>query len=147
MSKFYIGQRVLVTRNSYYEDTNTCSAECVGEVCKVRSVSNGNVGVYTPDECDWWYFNPSDLQPINETPETLTINGVEYTRKPEPVVEHEWKFGDVATHKEHGVGIVTRINGSGAKSIYFDRPIGNTGDGGWLEPSSLTLIRRADLSV
>ena len=147
MSKFYVGQKVLVTGSTNNPKPET--RDMIGSVCEIRNVFSYRdvLVVYTPDKTRYWWFNPDDLQPITEIPEALTINGVEYIRKPEPVVEHEWKFGDVATHEKYGVGIVTRIDGCDAKSIFFDRPMGNTGVGGWFEPSSLTFIRRADLSV
>ena len=49
------------------------------------------------------------MEHYTETPETLTINGVEYIRKPEPA--HEWKFGDWAKHPEYGVVFVGNVNG------------------------------------
>ena len=145
MSKFYVGQKVLVTGSTYFPTEETKGL--IGKILEIIGANEHVIIISGEDKIRRWGFNPSDLQPINETPEALTINGVEYIRKPEPVVEHEWKFGDVATHEKYGVGIVTRFDGGDAKSIYFDRPIGNTGAGGWLEPSTLTFIRRADLSV
>lgn len=144
MSKFYVGQKVLVTGCAPREPKLV--NEMVGKVCEIKSVGGGSVLVYQEDKSDAWFFNPSYLQPINETPETLTVNGVEYIRKPEPVVEHEWKFGDVAVHEEYGVGIVTRETNSHGV-VFFDYNDKDGGDGHFVQSSSLTFIRRADLSV
>ena len=79
------------------------------------------------------------MEHYTETPETLTINGVEYIRKPEPA--HEWKFGDVAVHEEYGVGIVTDVEDrleftceNGSRLTYCGR-------------SDLIFLRRTDFSV
>ena len=79
------------------------------------------------------------MEHYTETPETLTINGVEYIRKPEP--EHEWKFGDVAVHEKYGVGIVCGID----EKLEFHHDNGY--DYNYVPPSSLTFIRRTDFSV
>ena len=146
MSKFYVGQKVFVKHSTYYT-SNTQGIEgaskIVGSIGTVRDLSFDTACVYNSDKTDWWLFNPSDLLPINETPETLTVNGVEYIRKPEPTVEHEWKFGDVAMHEKYGVGIVTRILGDGG--LEFDYKAGEYSF--FADPSTLTFIRRADLSV
>ena len=144
MSKFYVGQKVFVKHSTYYTSNMEGiegASKIVGSIGTVRDLSFDTVCVYNSDKTDWWRFNPSDLLPINETPETLTINGVEYIRKPEP--EHEWKFGDVAVHERFGVGMVTRgmdsdgYLGFDSKEEDFNR----------VPPSTLTFIRRADLSV
>ncbi|QHJ84049.1 MAG: hypothetical protein [Caudoviricetes sp.] len=140
MSKFYVGQKVLVTGSTWYP--TGCARALVGKVLEVKSVTEDVILVYGENKIHRWRFNPSDLQPITETPETLTINGVEYIRKPEPVVEHEWKFGDVATHDDYGVGIVTCIDGG---ELEFDYKNGDYSTR--LSTSSLTFLRRADLSV
>ena len=140
MSKFYVGQKVLVTGPAN---------------CGVLSSDHNRPGAistimaYDPDDRKSEYqlstgvwFPATSLQPITETTETLTINGIEYIRKPEPVVEHEWKFGDVATHEKYGVGIVTCIDGG---ELEFDYKNGDYSTR--LSTSSLTFIRRADLSV
>ena len=117
MAKFYVGQKVLVTGSSYYNgsDLDERGSDLIGKICKVKydgyecDGEGGYISVFTPDERDWWFVNKSDIQPIDETPETLTVNGVEYIRKPEP--EHEWKFGDWARHPKHGVVFVGNVNG------------------------------------
>ena len=60
------------------------------------------------------------IQPITETPEVLTINGVEYIRKPEPNPDHEWKFGDWARHPEYGVVFVVTISQEFPKEIWVN---------------------------
>ena len=142
MSKFYVGQKVLVTGSTWYPTSATHTL--VGKVSEVSTVTEDAISVYGGDKIGRYVFSPSDLQPINETPETLTINGVEYIRKPEPVVEHEWKFGDVATHEEYGVGIVTRVEKT---LVCFEMEQGITHSSAWLPSFRLTFIRRADLSV
>ena len=101
MTKFYVGQKVLVTGNSYYGFRNKRWDKCVGKICEVNGVENGRISIYNPDEIVSCWFKPSDLELITEAPEEITVNGVTYVRKPEP--EHEWKFGDVAVHEDYGV--------------------------------------------
>ena len=81
------------------------------------------------------------MEHYTETPETLTINGVEYIRKPEP--EHEWKFGDVAVHEKYGVGIVFGV-GSKDTIIFKDN---GTLSMRCVSPSDLIFLRRTDFSV
>ena len=59
-------------------------------------------GGYIMEDSRWELATSSPIPfPI---PDTVTIGGVEYIRKPEP--EHVWKFGDWARHPEYGVGFV-----------------------------------------
>lgn len=60
-----------------------------------------------------------------------------------PPATQEWKFGDVALHKEHGVGIVT----SWASSQYAIEVTTRASNQIWVNPFELTFLRRADLSV
>lgn len=138
MSKFYVGQKVTPIK-----DKPQCAMVFKGEVCIVTSI----LGDLSATEGNYeingkWHIFGSLLDPITETPETLTINGVEYIRKPEPTVEHEWKFGDVATHEKYGVGIVTRVDGKELEFYYKNGDYST-----FVKPQSLTFIRRADLSV
>ena len=136
MSKFYVGQKVLVVDSTHKPQPWT--KEMIGNVCELKEQGD-RCAVFTPDKSDYWYFNESDLQPITETPETLTINGVEYVRKPEP--EHEWKFGDVAVHDVYGVGIVAGVD----DELEFHFNDGNARH--FFSHSSLTFLRRTDFSV
>lgn len=81
------------------------------------------------------------MEHYTETPETLTINGVEYIRKPEP--SHEWKFGDVAVHDVYGVGIVFGVESE--YTIVFKEK--KTLSMRCVSPSGLTFLRRTDFSV
>ena len=139
MGKFYVGQRVLVTSSTF--NPMPWTEEMIGKICELKERGD-RWAVFTPDKSDYWFFNESDLQPITETPETMTINGVEYVRKPDP--DHEWKFGDVAVHKKYGVGIITRnIDDDGDVEFTCN----NGGDNQYVLPRTLTFIRRTDFSV
>lgn len=142
MAKFYVGQKVLVTGNSYYDFGRRETTDMFGKICSIKSVvDDGVLSVWAPEKSDYWYFNESDLQPITETPETLTINGVEYIRKPAP--EHEWKFGDVAIHGLYGVGIVFGVESE--DTIVFKEK--ETLSMRCVSPRHLTFLRRTDFSV
>ena len=144
MSKFYVGQRVLVTGSTYFPVSGSIRMVNTVGIIEELFGPEGAISVRRQDKLDRAWFFSSDLQPITETPEALTINGVAYIRKPEPVVEHEWKFGDVATHEKHGVGIVAKTLDKDG-DLYFVYCDGKNSD--FVKPSSLTFIRRADLSV
>ena len=84
------------------------------------------------------------MEHYTETPETLTINGVEYIRKPEP--EHEWKFGDWAKHPEYGVVFVGNVNGPDEIWCVFRNEKGWR-SGTHLSPKDLTYISSASIPV
>lgn len=141
MAKFYVGQKVLVHRCS--RGVVDAVSDMIGKICEVKGYdSDGDCKVYQEDKEDWWYFEDSDLSPITETPETLTINGVEYVRKSEPA--HEWKFGDVAVHKAYGVGIVCSLEEVGDAVAFIEK---ETLSRKAVFTDNLTFLRRTDFSV
>ena len=141
MSKFYVGQKVFVRDSTFLPCDG--SRNFVGRESTIKWAASdfSHYRVYNEFYDDWFGFNPCDLMPITETPETLTINGVEYIRKPDTVVEHEWKFGDIAVHEEYGVVLVGGTYSHGRVKIFTDKEFTTT------NPHELTFIRRADLSV
>ena len=139
MSKFYVGQKVtpIVDKPEYAGIRLGQSVKVTKVLCDVKGLEN-----YELDGI--WHVYGKFLTSVNEPPETPTINGVEYIRNPGPMVEHERKFGDVAVHEEYGVGIVTQnIDESGEVEFHY----GSGEYSCFLKPSTLTFIRRADLSV
>lgn len=72
MTKFSIGQKVKVIASTYSNVDKHIKNNMVGKICEInRCLPDGKVyNVYTPDKSDWYSFNESDLQPINE-PRTL----------------------------------------------------------------------------
>lgn len=103
MSKFYVGQKVLVKDCSCGKTIQV--EEMIGKVCEIKSIRN-DIMVYQENKERAWHFMPSDLEPITETPKEITLNGATYVLKEEPKPEHEWKFGDIASHPDYGVGMV-----------------------------------------
>lgn len=141
MSKFFVGQKVLVTGKTYYNRDDNRGRSLVGKICEIKKELHPQYAVWEEDKSDWWLVNESDLQPITETPKEITLNGATYVLKEGRNPDHEWKFGDVAVHDKYGVGIVTDIGerleftyANGEKLKYLNR-------------SELTFLRQADLSV
>ena len=142
MSKFYVGQKVLVTASTLIPCRS--SRDMVGKFGFIKDIGLRSYSVWNEYKSDWFGFYPSDLQPITETPETLTINGVEYIRKPEP--EHEWKFGDWARHPEYGVVFVGNVNGPDKLwCVVRDEKCWRSGT--YLSPKDLTYISSASIPV
>ena len=58
------------------------------------------------------------------------------------MTKHEWKFGDIAVHPDHGVGVVFA-------EPDHDNEAGVAYNNGWdwVDIEELTFLRRADLSV
>lgn len=76
------------------------------------------------------------------TPKEITLNGATYVLKEEPKPEHEWKFGDIAVHKEYGVGVIVCIAYTSNELLFAHKV-----DCDWIDTKDLTSLRRADLSV
>lgn len=77
-----------------------------------------------------------------ETPKEITLNGATYVLKEEQKPEHEWRFGDIATHPDCGVGMVFSEPDvdNNVRFVY-------NGNWDWVDVKDLTFLRRADLSV
>ena len=75
-------------------------------------------------------------------PKEITLNGATYVLKEEPKPEHEWRFGDIATHPDYGVGIVwSKPNDRNDVRFAYNE------NWDWADIKDLTFLRRADLSV
>ena len=96
MTKFYVGQKVLVKDCSCGKIPEV--NEMLGKICEIRSVGN-DIMVYQEDKKRAWHFLPDDLEPITEPPKEITLNGATYVLKEERKPEHEWKFGDVVENE------------------------------------------------
>lgn len=79
---------------------------------------------------------------VGEIPKEITINGATYVLKKDRKPEHEWKFGDIASHPDDGVGIVLSAPDE-ENYVMFAY------NGGWdcIDIEELTFLRRADISV
>ena len=137
MTKFYVGQKVLVKSDTYCPCPGATSF--IGDIGVIAHIGELDISVWNEKKKDWFNFSPRDLEPITETPKEITVNGVTYVRKPNR--EHEWKFGDVAVHEKYGVGIVTDTG------VRLEFTYENGKNLKYLHRSELTFIRRTDLSV
>lgn len=143
MSKFSKGDKARVTSVDYRD---VKAGVKVGDIVTVNE-DDSCVPYYVLSNGKNHPFEQSQIEHYIEIPKEITLNGATYVLKEEPKPEHEWKFGDIAIHPDYGVGIVTRVL-SDDGSVYFDYIYeGNGSSGYWLNPISLTFLRRADLSV
>ena len=79
---------------------------------------------------------------VTDTPKEITLNGATYVLKEEPNPEHEWKFGDIASHPDYGVGMVFSVPDE-ENDVMF----AYNGDWAWADIKDIAFLRRADLSV
>ena len=91
MTKFKVGDRVQILG---YRDLGEFATNIgwVGVYGTVKYTMNDNVGIYSEEGNDWWWFHCDDLKIIESSPntpktytltpyikpETVTIKGVEY---------------------------------------------------------------------
>lgn len=145
MSKFKVGDRVIIEGNEPRFGRTKEMRNGVGVV----SVSPDKEGYYGVT-LDTGYFVAAKHENIHyhvevtvytTPPSEITLNGATYVLKEEPKPEHEWKFGDIATHEEYGVVLVGGTYSHGRVKIFTDEEFTTT------NPHDLTFLRRADLSV
>ena len=137
MAKFKVGDRVRKIDNRYL------GSFPIGQELFVTGISilgNYWVGRNFGEKTDTSY--ESDLELIAVTPKEITLNGATYVLREEQKPEHEWKFGDIATHPDYGVGMVFS-----EPDDENDVSFAHNGDWDWADIKDLTFIRRADLSV
>lgn len=138
MSKFSKGDKARVI------SVDSCDAK---EGVKVGDI----VTVNQSDSCSPWVIlgngriyclNENQMEHYTETPKEITLNGATYVLKEEPKPEHEWKFGDIASHTDYGVGMVFS-----EPDKENDVMVAYKGYWNWADIKDLIFIRRADLSV
>ena len=146
MSEFNVGDKVIVVGNEARFGMTKEMRNGVGVV----SVSPGRDGYYGVT-LDTGYFVSAKPENIyyhvevtvyTTPPSEITLNGATYVIKEEPNPEHEWKFGDIATHPDYGVGMVFSES-DGENDVRF----AHNNDWDFVNIKELTFIRRADLSV
>ena len=141
MVKFKVGDKVKVvsTRGMLGE-----RLPVIGNIYKIVRVSNDSkcFKVEGFDVTGNWMNSDCVAIPANDSPKEITLNGATYVLKEEPNPEHEWKFGDIATHPDYGVGMV--FSESDGEN---DVMLAHNGDWDWADIKDLTFLRRADLSV
>ena len=138
MSKFSKGDKARVISVDSYD---------AKEGVKVGDI----VTVNQSDSCSPWVIlgngriyclTQSQMEHYTETPKEITLNGATYVLKEESKPEHEWKFGDIASHPDYGVGMVFS-----EPDEENDVKFAYKGDWDWADIKDLIFIRRADLSV
>ena len=138
MSKFKVGDKVRKV------DDILLDAFSIGEELFVTRTScsrNYWVGKNIGEKTDTAFEDGLEL--MTAAPKEITLNGATYVLKEEPKLEHEWKFGDIAIHKEYGVGIVFGVEGG--DTIVFKEK--ETLIMKCVSPRNLTFLRRTDFSV
>ena len=138
MSKFSKGDKARVIS---VEDEDVKAGVKVGDIVTVNEddssvpycvLSNGKVHAFMGHQIEHYI----------EPPKEITLNGATYVLKEEPKPEHEWRFGDIATHPDYGIGIVfsTPDDENDVRFAYNE-------NWDWADIKDLTFLRRADLSV
>ena len=138
MSKFSKGDKVRVIS---VENEDVKAGVKVGDIVTVNEddssvpycvLSNGKVHAFMGHQIEHYI----------EPPKEITLNGATYVLKEEPKPEHEWRFGDIATHPDYGIGIVfsTPDDENDVRFAYNE-------NWDWADIKDLTFLRRADLSV
>ena len=138
MSKFSKGDKARVIS---VEDEDVKAGVKVGDIVTVNEddscvpycvLSNGKVHAFMGHQIEHYI----------EPPKEITLNGATYVLKEEPKPEHEWRFGDIATHPDYGIGIVfsTPDDENEVRFAYNE-------NWDWADIKDLTFLRRADLSV
>ena len=95
MAKFKNGDVVVCTRPDFGYNQKKYS---VGDKVMVQSYANGSIFIA---EDGYLYADHWELATPSPIPDTVTIGGVEYVRKPEP--EHVWAWGQWARVKAQGL--------------------------------------------
>lgn len=139
MAKFKKGDRVRCVRPDYGKDR----IYKIGELVTVNECSQS---VFNSDG-SFFFINHWEL--ATPIPDTVTIGGVEYVRKPEP--EHVWAWGQWA--RVNGVGnyyngkvcfILGPLDREGWVPVSFISAFG-TGNSDKFRPSCLTYICTATI--
>ena len=138
MSKFSKGDKARVIS---VDDDDINEGVHVGDIVTVSENDSYFPWVELPNG-ETYTLQESQMEHYTETPKEITLNGTTYVIKEELNPEHEWKFGDIATHPDYGVGMV--FSESDGEN---DVMLAHNGDWDWADIKDLTFLRRADLSV
>lgn len=129
MAKFKKGDRVRCVERDY-------SGERFYEVGEEVVVGFGKEGVFYDATGGIFYNSHWELATPSPIPDTVTIGGVEYVRKP----EREFKYGDwVKTHDKKTVGFVLGHNYNKVACAF------NDGEISWYSAHELTYLGTATI--